>query len=375
MADDQETTNPGQVQLENVNLDEPTQTTLHRADSVDMPQNESAGESQNQNQGQDPQQLLWFRPSSIPQHPELRKQLEAIRNCDQYNRYCFDCHTGETTHALLTYGVLVCVECARLHFTFFGGRVRSGIKDLFNEQWDDFQIESISPPFGGNLLCYSFLYEYKYNNGVPIRDKYTSTIMKYYVRMMQARLDRRLFREEPPKRDWFQSLSYTQQKVQGFVTKYEQKMNVFGSKINQKIEQKGWFKGIIGKKAKEMSNEQRQANTDGFVQDENEFQGQSQGTQPSGNRFSNIFKRTSVKAVNNPNSEVVQYDLAQNQTDMNIDPVDAAGEVVKKNANEKYNLDDVTNLYDDSTSQVNHNEDQVVYPGINGGEGFKQRRI
>lgn len=131
-------------------------------------------------------------------------------------------------------------------------------------------------------------------------------------------------------------------------------MNVFGSKINQKIEQKGWFKGLINKKAKEVAGEQRQANTDGFIQDENENQGHSQGTQPSGIRFSNIFKRTSVKAVNNLNQEVVQYDLAQNQTDMNIDPLEAGGEVVgKSNHNEKYNLDDVTNLYDDSTIQVN----------------------
>lgn len=293
--------------------------------------------------------------------------MEEIVNCDTYNRYCFDCHTNQTTHALLAFGVLVCVECARNHFTQFGGRTRSGIKDLFNEQWDDHQLEAISPPFGGNLLCYTFLYDYKYNNGVTLREKYTSTIMKYYVRMLNAKLDRRIFREEPPKRDWIQSISFAQQKVQGLVNKCEQKMGVFGSKINQKMEQKGWFKGMLSKKAKELENS-------GTVNDENEFQGQSQGTQPSGVRFSNIFKRASVKAVNDPTGgQEVQYDLAHNQTDMNIE--DGAN-VLKGNNNNKYNMDDVTNLYDDSTINVNvDGEDKVIYPGVNGSEGYKQRRI
>lgn len=146
----------------------------------------------------------------------------------------------------------MCTDCARGHFNTFGGRTRSQIKDIFNEMWDDHQIEAVSPGFGGNLLCYSYLYEYKMNN-YGIFEKYSGKVMAYYVRMLQAKLDRRPFNESPPVRDWNETFDRTQNAIQKIADKYEAKLMNIGKKIDKKFEEKGWkdkFKNLVGGKKK-----------------------------------------------------------------------------------------------------------------------------
>jgi hypothetical protein len=37
------------------------------------------------------------------------------------------------------------------------GRSRSGVKEVFVEHWDDYQLEAIAPGIGGNKLFYNYM--------------------------------------------------------------------------------------------------------------------------------------------------------------------------------------------------------------------------
>lgn len=46
-----------------------------------------------------------------------------------------------------------------MHKALFG-MSRSYVKDAFLEQWDDFQLKSVSSEFGGNKKFFDFIKEY-----------------------------------------------------------------------------------------------------------------------------------------------------------------------------------------------------------------------
>ena len=79
-----------------------------------------------------------FKSSALPQPEALKTYLQTILHGDPYNKFCVDCHRGQSTHACLAYGIFVCTACASLHTTAFGGRSRSQVKDVFGEHWDDY---------------------------------------------------------------------------------------------------------------------------------------------------------------------------------------------------------------------------------------------
>jgi len=60
------------------------------------------------------------------------------------------------------------------------------VKDIWGEQWDDYQLRSIT--LGGNEEVLANQREYKVEN-LLISDKYSSDIMKWQMRFHKARLD------------------------------------------------------------------------------------------------------------------------------------------------------------------------------------------
>lgn len=117
---------------------------------------------------------LGFKSSQLPQPEELKKYLQAQLYGDPYNKFCVDCHRGQSTHAALTYGIFICTNCAQVHKSAFGGRAKSQLKDVFGEQWDDYQLEAIAPGVGGNKAFYSYLQEYEGLAQQAIEKKYRS---------------------------------------------------------------------------------------------------------------------------------------------------------------------------------------------------------
>lgn len=71
-----------------------------------------------------------FKSSKFKQAPEVTEYLKTIL-LDGYNRYCIDCKIKETTHALTTFGIFVCVDCAVQHNAIFG-IIDIGMKSIFN---------------------------------------------------------------------------------------------------------------------------------------------------------------------------------------------------------------------------------------------------
>ena len=121
---------------------------------------------------------------------------------DPYNKFCVDCHHSQSTHACLAYGIFVCAACANIHAASFGGRSRSQVKEVFTEQWDDFQLEAVAPGVGGNKPFYTYLQEYEGLAQQPIEKKYRSDQVQWYMKRIAAHLDQRVFSEKQPAKDW-----------------------------------------------------------------------------------------------------------------------------------------------------------------------------
>jgi hypothetical protein len=71
---------------------------------------------------------------------------------------------------------------------------RSYIKEIFLEQWDDYQLSSISFEHGGNKNFFNFIKEYNIQS-LPIEEKYKHKATLYYQRKHQAKLEGREFTE------------------------------------------------------------------------------------------------------------------------------------------------------------------------------------
>ena len=88
-----------------------------------------------------------FTTNGDEQHPKLKEYLqEKLEN--PYNKKCFDHSDRDSTHVVVWLGIYVCQECAELHKHSFGGNFNSMVKEIFNEQWDDYQLRSLA--LGGN---------------------------------------------------------------------------------------------------------------------------------------------------------------------------------------------------------------------------------
>ena len=83
--------------------------------------------------------------------------------------------------------------------------IRSYVKDLYEEHWDDYQLASVSARFGGNRRFDELLKEFRINE-LPIDEKYEHPAVKYYARKHLALLDGKQFTELPPVKNWNERL-------------------------------------------------------------------------------------------------------------------------------------------------------------------------
>ena len=113
----------------------------------------------------------------------------------------------QSTHALLAYGTFVCADCAKKHIEVFKGRSYSIVKDIFHEQWDDYQLEAIAPGVAGNKAFFTYMQNYEGLAQLPIEKKYASLQIDWYVKKLTAHLDQKPFTEVPPAKDWNESFA------------------------------------------------------------------------------------------------------------------------------------------------------------------------
>ena len=126
-----------------------------------------------------------------------------------YNKYCIDCKKNLSTHAILWLGLFVCKTCAEMHRVSFGGNQFSLVKDIHNEQWDDYQLRSIC--FGGNLQMFNLMKEFQIENH-PFTSKYRHASVTWYRKRHVALMDGIQYDIEanpkPPK-DWDERIAQT----------------------------------------------------------------------------------------------------------------------------------------------------------------------
>lgn len=63
---------------------------------------------------------------------------------------------------MLWLGSYVCKDCSQEHLVSSGGFSFCYIKDLYNEQWDDYQLRS--PALGGNEELFALMKDYGVEN-------------------------------------------------------------------------------------------------------------------------------------------------------------------------------------------------------------------
>jgi hypothetical protein len=110
-----------------------------------------------------------------------------------FNKYCIDCKKNRTTHFLLWLGTFVCESCSINHLNLPNGRQsKSYVKNVFKEQWDDYQLRAIET--GGNKPLFELMKEYNIQD-FDLNKKYNHAIIKWYVRKHSAELDNAPFEE------------------------------------------------------------------------------------------------------------------------------------------------------------------------------------
>lgn len=92
----------------------------------------------------------------------------------------------------------MCEECAQVHIDAFGGNSFSMVKDVYKEQWDDYQLRSVC--LGGNQPLFAVLKEYGVENE-PIQSKYKSSCVTWYRKKHVAAMDDVPFTSAAPPKD------------------------------------------------------------------------------------------------------------------------------------------------------------------------------
>lgn len=101
----------------------------------------------------------FFTSSQIPQSEELTAFLKKSMSENPFNKYCIDCKKNRTTHFLVWLGIFTCESCSLAHLNLpRGAQSKSYVKNVFNEQWDDYQLRSLQ--IGGNKALFELLKEF-----------------------------------------------------------------------------------------------------------------------------------------------------------------------------------------------------------------------
>ena len=107
-------------------------------------------------------------------------------------------------------GAYICKPCAATLIEHCGGNRNCYIKDVFNEQWDDYQLRSLA--HGGNQNLFAILKEYDLIT-THLFQSYWHPALVWYRKQHMAKMDSRLFSEPKPEKDWTETLTNVQDKI------------------------------------------------------------------------------------------------------------------------------------------------------------------
>jgi len=102
------------------------------------------------------------------------------------NGYCCDCNSSCPAWASLTYGILICFECAGRHRGL--GVHISFVRSLTLDKWNQDQLDTMMA--GGNKKFTSFLADHgtDQDNKTTIRIKYATRAVQLYKEILKARV-------------------------------------------------------------------------------------------------------------------------------------------------------------------------------------------
>ena len=123
-----------------------------------------------------------------------------------FNNFCIDCKQNKTTYAIVWLGAFVCADCANALIKAQGGNQHCYVKEVFKEQWDDYQLRSLA--HGGNQSLFNILKEYGLENGSLVAN-YNRPCLKWYRAQHQAKMDGVIFTKAKPPKDWDEALQQT----------------------------------------------------------------------------------------------------------------------------------------------------------------------
>lgn len=124
----------------------------------------------------------------------MKLYLSELLVKDPYNKYCVDCTKNESTHANISHGTFVCLNCANILMNEFG-MDKCYIKGIFNDLWDTYQLHAVTQ--GGNKKFWDFMKDYNLE-AKEIVPKYLSSESLYYKRRLAAIIQDRNFEEKAP---------------------------------------------------------------------------------------------------------------------------------------------------------------------------------
>ncbi|CDW84635.1 UNKNOWN [Stylonychia lemnae] len=172
--------------------------------------------------------------------------LRAIQQKDSYNKFCVDCNKNESTHCSVTFGILICEECAGKHLELLGMEL-SYVKPLYQDVWDTFQIKLLEN--GGNKKFWDFIKQYNMELK-DINAKFNSNPIKYYKKRLFALAQGVEFNQEQPPRNAEEILNRGVDGAKNLGKKAGEGIMKFGGLVGEKFEQSGVkekFKGLFKK--------------------------------------------------------------------------------------------------------------------------------
>ncbi|TNV74259.1 hypothetical protein FGO68_gene6916 [Halteria grandinella] len=164
---------------------------------------------------------------------QLLKDLLA----DPFNTYCVDCTKNISSHANISHGTFICLDCANVHRIELG-MDKTYIKPIFEDLWDTYQLQVITFT-GGNKQFWDFMKDYK-TEQKPISIKYNTSEALYYKRRLAALVQDKSFEEKAPARNIDELMDKGLETGKKAVQKGEVLINQMGKAIDTKLQQ--WFK-------------------------------------------------------------------------------------------------------------------------------------
>ena len=164
-----------------------------------------------------------FVTCSVNQPKELKEFLDKTVNGEPFNKFCVDCKSKVSTFAIIWLGIFVCKDCADEHLALENNS-QLYVKDIFNENWDDYQLKSIQ--MAGNQQFFEHLKEYEIQD-LPMAQKYSHPAVYWYKKSHKAKLDGVDFNVQMPHKDMNERLDTYKRTASINFTKFENNTDQF----------------------------------------------------------------------------------------------------------------------------------------------------